>query len=142
VKLSLIRRKFSDHSIISDLFVNNIRECFALENRERAVAEGCYPILITWSNRFKRFLPLLMSVKGRTGIRIHAANWPQELEGCIAPGMIEGDDFIGNSVLALGGILAKMQRAIAEHEEITIEVTHDPKHDSATPSVPDFPPTG
>ena len=41
----------------------------------------------TYSPRFKRKLYLLRDVPGRSGIRIHAANWSYELMGCIALGM-------------------------------------------------------
>ncbi|MBP5659578.1 MAG: hypothetical protein J6W89_06155, partial [Paludibacteraceae bacterium] len=40
----------------------------------------------TYSPRFKKDLPLLMNVPGRTGIRIHTDNKPEHSQGCILVG--------------------------------------------------------
>ena len=39
-----------------------------------------------WSPRFKRPVYLVEAVRGRSGIRIHPANLPEQLNGCIALG--------------------------------------------------------
>lgn len=48
-----------------------------------AIPVGAYPISVTFSNRFKRSLPILRSVPGFLGIRIHGGNTAQDTEGCI-----------------------------------------------------------
>ena len=47
---------------------------------------GVYPVIWTWSPRFERMMYLVTQVPGRSGIRLHVANWPRNLEGCIGPG--------------------------------------------------------
>jgi len=47
---------------------------------------GLYRALWVWSNRFRCMTYLLYSVPGRTGIRLHPANMPSQLNGCIALG--------------------------------------------------------
>ena len=47
---------------------------------------GVYPVVWTYSPRFKRHMYLVSQVPGRSGIRLHTANWPHDLEGCIGPG--------------------------------------------------------
>ena len=54
--------------------------------RGRAIAPGRYTVVVTWSPKFKRWLPLLLGVRGRDGIRIHMGNCPKETQGCILVG--------------------------------------------------------
>lgn len=71
--------------------------CYTLENSEKRIPPGRYQVVLTpsgraaagtlWSPRADHQLPLLLDVPGRTAIRIHAANVPEELEGCLAVGM-------------------------------------------------------
>jgi len=48
-----------------------------------AIPVGTYKVLVTFSNRFKKLLPLLWEVPGFGGIRIHGGNTAEDTEGCI-----------------------------------------------------------
>lgn len=52
-----------------------------------AIPEGRYPVAVTFSPKFGRWLPLLLHVPLFTGIRIHAGNTVEDTEGCILPGL-------------------------------------------------------
>ncbi|WP_294586048.1 DUF5675 family protein [uncultured Phocaeicola sp.] len=52
-----------------------------------AIPEGRYAVAVTFSPRFKRWLPLLLHVPMFEGIRIHAGNSSQDTAGCILPGL-------------------------------------------------------
>jgi hypothetical protein len=107
----------TDTSIIGELLVNGIFECFTLEDIERpvkikgetAIPKGTYRVIINESNRFKRQLPLLLNVPGFEGVRIHSGNSNHDTEGCILVGQTRNKNYIGQSRKAFDKLFKKMQ---------------------------------
>jgi hypothetical protein len=54
-------------------------------NESCCIPIGKYKVKKTFSPKFQTDLFLVLNVEGRDGIRIHQANWMQQLHGCIAP---------------------------------------------------------
>ena len=54
-----------------------------LENADFLIPEGSYKVEKTWSPKFRKFLPELLEVPDRTGIRIHRGTLPEHSKGCI-----------------------------------------------------------
>lgn len=52
-----------------------------------AIPDGRYAVAVSFSPKFKRWLPLLLHVPMFTGIRIHAGNTATDTQGCILPGL-------------------------------------------------------
>lgn len=116
----------TDVSVIGELSIDGIFECFTLEDIERpvkiksetAIPKGTYKVIINQSNRFKRLLPLLLNVPEFEGVRIHPGNTNHNTEGCILVGQTRKKDYIGQSRKAFDKLFKKMQAA----ENITIKI--------------------
>ncbi len=103
--LKLKRRWLTNKSTVGEVFYDNSTsvEFYSLEDRVRdlkipavtAIPEGNYEIVVSYSNRFKRLLPLLVDVPNFEGVRIHSGNRPEDTEGCILLGMAKGVDAVG-----------------------------------------------
>ena len=57
--------------------------CDTLENADYLVPALIYKVQVTQSPRFKRLLPILIQVPGRSGIRVHRGTKPEHSKGCI-----------------------------------------------------------
>ena len=57
--------------------------CDTLENADYLIPEGTYKVERTWSPKFKKFLPELIDVPDRYGVRIHRGSLPEHSRGCI-----------------------------------------------------------
>ena len=109
--------------------------CYTLEDRDRglkqtdsifsikarklfgitAIPAGRYQVILSYSNRFKKYLPQILNVPGFEGIRIHCGNRPEDTEGCILVGM-ENDqpDAIGKSRLAFEKLMYELEKVEKE----------------------------
>ena len=112
------------------LFINGQHECYTLEDEERAIKvasvtaipKGRYRIVLNWSPRFKRILPLLIDVPKFTGVRIHPGNKAEHTDGCILVGDFDGnakDAWLGKSRVAFDRLLKKLK---ATKEDIYITI--------------------
>ena len=132
MELKLIRKTFTDNSTIGELAVNGVFECFTLEDKvrpvkikgETAIPAGTYEVAVTFSNKFQKFLPLLMNVPNFDGIRIHTGNTPADTLGCILVGQGKGADSISSSRLAFAPLFEKIQ-AVIRTEKVFIEITEE-----------------
>ena len=57
---------------------------------ETAIPYGNYKVTITYSDRFKRDMPLIVGVKGFDGIRIHNGSFVGDTDGCPLVGYKSG----------------------------------------------------
>jgi hypothetical protein len=141
MKLELIRNTRSSESTIGDLLIDGQFFCYALEDFDRgltssmslaeitqkkvyaktAIPKGTYKVVITFSPRFKQYMPLLLNVKGFQGIRIHSGNTAAHTEGCLIVGMSKSTNFVGQSKIAYFRLMAKLKK-VEKTEEIIIEI--------------------
>ena len=134
MRLELIRKEFTEISTIGDLFIDRIFYCYTLEDMYRekkikgvtAIPYGRYEVIINFSNRFQKPMPLLLNVKGFEGIRIHSLNTSDQTEGCIGVGFVKGINYIGQSRKAFNELMPILRKALKTGKvfiEIKKEVT-------------------
>jgi len=144
MELTLKRKIFTDSSTIGELYCNDAFICYILEDTDRgltsdmdlaviaskkvygqtAIATGRYEIIISYSNRFKKPLPLLLGVPGFKGIRIHAGNTAEQSSGCLLTGTDYETDRVNNSRVAFLKLATAIEIA-TEVEKVWIEIVRD-----------------
>lgn len=141
MEIKLIRKSFTHKTTIGDLFVDGAFECNTLEDVDRdliisddlkdiarkkihgetAIPYGRYEVIISFSNRFKCLMPLLVNVPGFAGVRIHSGNTSEHTEGCLLVGTKENADFISHSKDAYSKLFDKIRNAAAT-EKVFIDI--------------------
>ena len=138
MNLRLLRKTFTEESTIGVLSINGATECFTLEDKVRAVKiagktaipAGIYEVVITFSDRFRKPLPLLLNVPNFAGIRIHPGNTAEDTEGCILVGQTQGTNQVGKSKVAFAALFAKLEAGLTQ-EKVFIEVVGGSAEDVA-----------
>lgn len=104
MNLKLIRSVFTPACTLGKLYLNDTFYAYTCEDTVRDLSGGCknkvknetaidygtYEVVLSFSNHFQKYLPLLLNVKCFEGIRIHGGNTATDSEGCILIGA-EGD---------------------------------------------------
>ena len=79
--LYTVEHRFSRFAGIYKEYLTKV--CDTLENADHLILPLIYPVTVTMSPKFKRLLPSINQVPGRTGIRIHRGSRPEHSHGCI-----------------------------------------------------------
>lgn len=86
-----------------------------------AIPYGKYEVVVSYSNRFKKMLPLLLNVPGFEGIRIHPGNIAEDTEGCILLGLNKSIDSITSSRIAMSRFMTHLMLHL-KSEKVYVEV--------------------
>ncbi len=136
--LTVTRDVFRPSYCMSMWHVDGVFECFGVEDADRkledqpeakvhgksAIPRGEYALIVTYSPRFKRDLPLLVGVKGFTGVRIHPGNSAIDTEGCLPPGTARDIEAgtVSKSRPAFNALFKKINAAINRGEDVKVKV--------------------
>ena len=138
IKLRLERRYKGSKYTIGKLFINDEYFCDTIEDTDRglkssmsveyikkkkvyaktAIPTGTYKIEMTYSNKFKRILPLLVDVKGFSGIRIHRGNTEIDSSGCI----IVGENKVKGKVINSTRYEISLVKRLLDEDDIEITI--------------------
>jgi len=107
MNLKIIRSEFLNDRTIGKLYINDKFFCHTLEDVDRDLTEttpksiikqtkvakqtcipyGSYRVILSYSTKLKRYLPLILDVPGWRGIRIHKGSSPEWSSGCPLVGL-------------------------------------------------------
>lgn len=87
-----------------------------------AIPEGRYPLVVTKSPKFDKWLPLLVNVPGFSGIRIHAGNTVEDTQGCILVGQNLKKGMVLNSRIWLHRLMREIVEARERDEAVWIRI--------------------
>lgn len=129
MKLQLIRTYKGEKYTIGKLYIGGVFFSDVLEDAVRdvkikgitAIPSGTYTIILTMSNRFKKILPLLLSVPNYEGVRIHSGNDETDTEGCLLVGQNKEKGKVLNSRVTMDKLMDIFNTRIGG-EQITIEI--------------------
>jgi hypothetical protein len=143
MELILKRTIPTDQTTIGELYIDGQFFCHTLEDVDRdldiidplpiltsrkvygqtAIPSGRYEIAITYSNKFKSFLPLLLNVPAYSGVRIHPGNKAADTLGCILVGQYDTatPNFIKNSRVTFNKLFSAIKNA-SKREKIFITI--------------------
>lgn len=131
IKLKLKRIFKGETYTIGKLYVNDEYLCDTIEDRvrdlekeekvygETAIPEGTYKVIVNYSPKLKRKLPLLLNVPYFTGIRIHKGVSEKSSAGCI----IVGENKVKGKVLNSEFYEKKLVKLLENENNIEIQVT-------------------
>ena len=140
MNLNVKRIARKDGYTIGRLFINDEYFCDTLEDTDRglkdtmqvneilakkrkgitAIPTGKYDVILTFSPRFKRVLPLLLNVKCYEGVRIHAGNTAEDTEGCLLVGENKEKGKVLNSSATLEKLMSVLLECEKKKEKVTI----------------------
>ena len=108
--------------IDGEYFSNSLEPPWKNNARYTAIPPGIYEVILSYSPKFKRVLPLLRNVPGRDSIRVHRGNYPQDTQGCILLGENTKVGAVLNSTKYEERFVKLCYEAKARREIITIEI--------------------
>lgn len=140
MKILIERIANRDTYCIGKMYINGEYFCDTLEDRDRgldctmteeeiakikvygqtAIPIGMYRLILNYSPKFKKVLPLLLDVKGYSGIRIHSGNTEKDTLGCILVGQNKVVGQVINSRVTYNALYKRIQQH--DGENILIEI--------------------
>jgi len=127
--MKLTRDVFSPEFTLGKLVINSLM-LYSVEDCVRdgpkipsatAIPAGKYKVVITFSNRFQKHLPLLLDVPGFSGIRIHSGNTSEDTEGCILVGTGRTKGGVSNSRYAMSLLMDELEAM--RGKDVWLEIT-------------------
>jgi hypothetical protein len=144
MEIKIKRELFNSNSTIGSMLINGEFFGYTLEDKDRglkdtmtlleiktrkvfgqtAIPYGRYEVILNYSNRFKKIMPLLLNVKGFEGVRIHGGNTDKNTLGCPLLGLKKNANGIYDCA-TINNKLIELIKAEAQkgNSKIYVEIT-------------------
>lgn len=86
-----------------------------------AIPYGRYEVGISYSNRFKKIMPIVFNVPGFEGIRIHSGNTEHDTDGCPLIGLNRTKSAVTESRIAYGRFFEWLEKTL-KSEKVFLNV--------------------
>lgn len=139
MELKVVRSVKNETSTFGKMYLNDEFYAYTCEDTVRdlngdaskkikgqtAIDAGKYEVVLSFSNHFQKYLPLLINVPCFEGIRIHGGNTAEDSLGCILIGA-NGDlkSCISNCASKVNSLVAAL-KAVEKKEKIWIEIVEE-----------------
>ena len=127
-----------DSYTIGKMYINDVYFCDTLEDKDRnlndnqslayitlkkiwgqtAIPIGTYKVVMNYSNKFKKIMPLLLGTKGFEGIRIHNGQNESHTQGCI----LVGENKIKGQLINSRSTFDKLMNILTQSDDIKITI--------------------
>ena len=140
MKITLKRIALKDTYTIGKLYIDGEYFCDTLEDKvrdlnkngvfdngekkiygETAIPYGTYNVKWTYSNKFKKYMPLIENVPSFAGIRIHAGNSSADTQGCVLVGENKAVGKVLNSKNTVNKLYPIIEKA-CKNDSVTMEI--------------------
>ena len=142
MRITVDRKYLAETYTIGKMFINGEYFCDTLEDKVRdlnkdgdlldegedkiygqtAIPYGKYRVILNYSPKFKRELPLLLKVPNFEAIRIHRGNDESHSAGCLLVGENKVKGKVINSAKYEIDLVNRIKEAISHNEEIWITI--------------------
>lgn len=131
-----IKRKWeTDRSIVSEIWADGVFLCYGLEPSRNTpvnighpcIPPGVYRVVLSMSPHLGYECPEVLNVPGRSHIRWHIGNKPEDVLGCVCVGRTHPqDDWVGLSTVCFHDDLMPLMEAARDRSEPVIATYTDP----------------
>lgn len=136
--IALKRHKFGDVFTLGTMHIDGLFLGYTCEDEDRkleevgvdakikgktAIPRGRYEVVLSFSNRFQKIMPEVLSVPGFSGIRVHAGNSAANTSGCPLLGAEQTETGVRDCAAVNSTLKRRIQLALDRNECVWLEVS-------------------
>lgn len=136
--IALKRHKFGDDYTLGTMHIDGLFLGYTCEDEDRkleevgvdakikgktAIPRGRYEVVLSFSNRFQKIMPEVLSVPGFSGIRVHAGNSAANTSGCPLLGAEQTETGVRDCAAVNSTLKRRIQLALDRNECVWLEVS-------------------